>query len=127
MARSLFEASFNQMELEEAAISEKMDLEELHAEANDPNGVLIFANGALSGQKVRQRQNPGAAREQILLAEADRAQLRAMSGVNERTAACTVRPRAASRWTPRPSAAACRPQPCSTNSSWRASKRASSP
>jgi hypothetical protein len=83
MARSLFEASFNQMELEEAAISEKMNLEELHAEANDPNGVLIFANGALSGQKVRQRQNPGAAREQILLAEADRAQLRAMSGVNE--------------------------------------------
>lgn len=83
MARSLFEASFNQMEMEEGAISETMDIEELHAEANDPNGMLVFANGALSGNKVRQRQNPGGAREQVMLAQIEQQSLRQLSNVNE--------------------------------------------
>lgn len=84
MARGIFEASFNQMELEAGAIdAEKMNIEELQVEANDPTGVLVFAEGALSGNRVRQRTNPGAAREQVLLAEGDRQTLRQMSGVNE--------------------------------------------
>lgn len=84
MARGLFEASFNQTELEKGALdNESMDIQALHDEINDPTGILIFANGALSGNKVRQRTNPGAAREQILLAEGDRQALRMMSGVNE--------------------------------------------
>lgn len=84
MTRSVFEASFNQMEAEEGAINrELMDEEQLQQEANDPTGFLLWANGALSGGKVRQRANPGAAREQMMLAEADRQTLRGISSVNE--------------------------------------------
>lgn len=83
MARTLFEASFNQTDVEKGAVDRSvMNEEELLKELNDPNGMPMWADGAISGGKVRQRNNPGAAQYQFMLAQADRAALRDLSGVN---------------------------------------------
>jgi hypothetical protein len=83
MARSIFEAMANQVEMEVGAIDEAvMDPEELRAEYDDPQGMPMYAAGALSGNKVRTVQQQGKAAEQIALAEQDRIAIRAMSGVN---------------------------------------------
>lgn len=82
MSKSLFEASSNQLKLEKGAIdSEVMDLDEIRAEINAPDGMPVFANGALSGGKVQERPNQGAAQQQLLLAERDIMAIRSMSGV----------------------------------------------
>lgn len=86
MSRSLYEASSNQMEIEVGAIDTNeggMTIEELRDEWSDPNGVAVYANGAISGQKVRQKNNAGAAQQQLVLAEQDRQSLRATGSVNE--------------------------------------------
>lgn len=83
MAKSLFEATSNQIEMEAGAIDDTvMGLEEIRAEYNDPNGMPVFAHGALSGNgKVRHVQNSGRMQEQLLLADSDRMTIRSMSGV----------------------------------------------
>ncbi len=82
MSRALFEASSNQVEVEVGAWDkEVMDLDELRAEYNDPNGMPVLAQGALTGGKVRSRDNPGAAAQQLNLASHDIQALRQMSGV----------------------------------------------
>ncbi len=82
MSKSLFEASSNQMKVEKGAVdNETMTLEEIQAELNDPSGIAVFANGALSGNKVQERPNAGAAQVQLVLAEQDRMTIRSMSGV----------------------------------------------
>jgi len=84
MSRSLWEASANQVEIEKGAYDpEVMDIDDLREELNSPDGMPIFENGALSGGKVRTRQNQGEAQKQLMLAEQDRLALRAMSSVNE--------------------------------------------
>lgn len=83
MSKSLWEASSNRMEVEQGAIDESvMDLEELRQEWNSPDGVAVYANGAISGGKVRALQNPGAAEKQIMLADRDISTIRHMSGIN---------------------------------------------
>lgn len=82
MSRSLYEASANQVWLEEDAFNpEVMDVEELRAELDAPDGTAIFARGALSGNKVKDRPNQNEARFQIELARNDQAVIRSMSGV----------------------------------------------
>jgi hypothetical protein len=85
MSKSLYEASANQMEIEQSAIDEEtgMGLEELRDEWNRPDGVAVYADGALQNNRVRRRDNPNAAKEQLMLAEADKQTIRAMSSVNE--------------------------------------------
>lgn len=84
MSRSLYEASLNQMEIEVGAIDDQtMSLEELREEYNLPDGIAVYADGALAGGKVRKRDNAGAAQQQLVLADQDRMALRSMSGVNE--------------------------------------------
>lgn len=83
MSKSLYEASSNKMEIELGAIDEEtMTLEELRAEWNSPDGAAVYANGALSGGKVRQMNNPGAAQQQLMLAERDISTIRHMSGID---------------------------------------------
>lgn len=83
MSRSLYEASANQVWMEEGAIStEVMDVDELRAEIDDPNGTAIFAAGALSGNKVKDRINEGKAQFQLQLASYDANAIKSMSGVN---------------------------------------------
>jgi hypothetical protein len=82
MSKSLFEASSNQVMLEKSAIdADIMDADELRTEFNSPDGMPIFANGALSGNKVKDRQNEGRAERQLMLAERDITTIRGMSGV----------------------------------------------
>lgn len=82
MSKSLYEASMNQLKVEEGAInSEVMDIDQLRDELNAPDGIAVFANGALSGNRVAERPNGGAATAQLQLAERDSMAIRSMSGV----------------------------------------------
>lgn len=82
MSKSLMEASSNQLKVEEGAIAdESMTLEEVRAELNSPDGIAVFATGALSGGKVQERPNGGAATAQLQLADRDIMHIRGMSGV----------------------------------------------
>lgn len=82
MSRSLYEASANQVMLEVGAIDpEVMDLTEIRKELDAPDGTAVFANGALSGGKVSNRENQAKANHQLQLAQTDIAAIRNMSGV----------------------------------------------
>jgi hypothetical protein len=85
MSRSLFEASANQVEMEAGAVNKEiMDVQEIRDELNAPDGIAIYADGALSGQKVRKRENSGAAQAHLALAEHDRMAIRSMVGTEDR-------------------------------------------
>lgn len=82
MSRSLYEASANQLLIEEDAFNpEVMDIDELRAELDDPHGTAVFARGALAGGKVRDRDNNQSAQFQLNLAQYDLNAIRQMSGV----------------------------------------------
>lgn len=81
-SRSLYEASSNQLKIEKDALdSEVMDLSEIRAELDDPNGIAVFANGALSGGKVQERTDNQKANFHLQLAQQDIMAIRQMSGV----------------------------------------------
>lgn len=83
MSKSVFEATANQIEIEVGAIDDPvMGLEEIRAEYNDPNGMPVFAHGALSGGKVRKVEHGAKAQEQLMLAQRDSQIIRSMSGVS---------------------------------------------
>lgn len=82
MSKSLFEANSNQIEIEVGAIDQGvMDIDELRAEYNDPNGMPVLASGAISGSKVRHIDHGAKAREQLLLADRETMSMRSMVGV----------------------------------------------
>ena len=81
MSKSLLEASSNQVEIEEGSLSGTMDIDELREELASPDGIMVYANGALSGNRVRNRPNGGAATQQMQLADRDIVAIRGMSGV----------------------------------------------
>lgn len=82
MGRSLYEASANQLLMEEDAFnSEVMDIDEIRRELDDPHGTAVFARGALAGGKVRDRDNNASAQFQLNLAQYDLNSIRQMSGV----------------------------------------------
>ncbi len=81
-SRSLYEASSNQLKIEKGAMdAEVMDLTELRAELDDPNGIAVFADGALSGGKVQERTDTQKANFHFQLAQQDIMAIRQMSGV----------------------------------------------
>lgn len=82
MSRSLYEASSNQIKMEEDAFNpEVMDIDEIRRELDSPDGTAIFARGALAGGKVQERQNQQEARFHLELAARDTMAIRQMSGV----------------------------------------------
>lgn len=82
MSKSLWEASANQVWLEAGAVnSEVMGPEELRAEFNAPDGMAVFADGALAAGRVQPRDKPSAVQHQMMLAERDSLMIRSMSGV----------------------------------------------
>lgn len=83
MSKSLAEASSNQLKIEESAVSEAMDLDEIRAELNAPDGIAVFKDGALSGGRVQERPNGGAATAQLALAERDMMAIRNSSGIDK--------------------------------------------
>jgi hypothetical protein len=82
MSKSLMEASSNQIKVEHGAINdEAMTLADIRGELAAPDGVMVFADGALSGGRVQERPNGGAATAQLQLADRDILAIRGMSGV----------------------------------------------
>ena len=82
MSRSLYEASANQLLMEEDSFNpEVMDIDEIRRELDDPHGTAVFARGALAGGKVRDRDNNASAQFQLNLAQYDLNAIRQMSGV----------------------------------------------
>lgn len=81
MSKAIMEAASNQLKIEEDAISEAMDIDELRDEMNAPDGIMIFKSGALSGNRVAERPSAGAATQQLMLAERDKSSMRSTSGV----------------------------------------------
>lgn len=82
MSKSLYEASMNQLKIEAGALDESMDMEEVREELNSPDGIAVFANGALSGGRVQERPSAGKSAEQLQLAERDVMSIRSMSGID---------------------------------------------
>lgn len=81
MSKAIMEAASNQLMVEEDAIGEAMDIEEIRAELNAPDGMPVFKTGALSGNRIRERPSGGAATQQLMLAERDKNAMRTTSGV----------------------------------------------
>lgn len=82
MSKSLFEASKNQLAMEKSAIdAETMDEADLQTEMGDPNGVLIFNDGALSGGRVQRWDDQGKSQKQLMLAEREIGTIRQSSGI----------------------------------------------
>lgn len=84
MSRSLYEASANQVMLEVGAIDPLvMDLAEIRQELDAPDGTAVFANGALAGNKVKERTNESKAALHLQMAQYDADSIRTMSGINK--------------------------------------------
>lgn len=81
MSKAIMEAASNQLMIEEDAIGEAMDIDEIRDELNAPDGIPIFKTGALSGNRIRERPPGGAATQQLMLAERDKNAMRSASGV----------------------------------------------
>lgn len=83
MSKSLFEASSRNIRLEKGAIDKKvMDVEQIRDEENSPDGVAIYADGAISGGKVQVGERKSDANFQLMLAQNDRESIRSASGVS---------------------------------------------
>jgi hypothetical protein len=83
LSKAEFRLSVNQMRLEDGAIDEEvMGLEELRDEAAAPDGIPIFAKGALSGGKVQFREGAPLAQGDLMFAERMGQAIRAVAGVS---------------------------------------------
>jgi hypothetical protein len=82
MSKAQFILSINQIRIEKGAVDkEVMDVEELRDELAAPDGVAVFADGALSGGKVQVREHGDIAQGHLALADRDSAAIRSVSGV----------------------------------------------
>lgn len=82
MSKAQFLMAVNQLRVEEGAIDEAvMDMEEIRAEVAAPDGIAVFAKGALSGQKVQVRDGKDLAQGHVAMAERDAVAIRSVSGV----------------------------------------------
>lgn len=83
MSKSLFEASSRNIRLEKGAVDKKvMDIEEIRSEENSPDGIAVYADGAISGGRVQVGERKSDANFQLMLAQHDREAIRNASGVS---------------------------------------------
>jgi hypothetical protein len=83
MSKATFLLSINQVRAEKSAIDkEVMDIDELREELASPDGIALFADGALSGNRVQVRENADLAQGHIVMAEKDAESIRQISGVS---------------------------------------------
>jgi hypothetical protein len=83
MSKAQFRISVNQIRMEAGALNaEEMDEEELRMEAAAPDGVLIFADGALSGNKVQIREGQQLVEGDLKMADRNIQSIRQSSGVS---------------------------------------------
>lgn len=83
MSKAQFRMSVNQIRIEQSALDpETMDIDELRDEAAAPDGILQFADGALSGQKVQIREGQPFVASELQLVDANKTSIRQSSGVS---------------------------------------------
>jgi hypothetical protein len=91
MSKALFEASSRQIRAEKSAIADDvMDIEQIREEENSPDGVSLYADGALSGGKVQSVDRKSDAAAQLQLAELDRQTIRTLVPMETRGADSNV-------------------------------------
>jgi hypothetical protein len=80
--RSHFLSHTSQLRMEKSAVDNTaMSLEQIERELRDPNGIAVFADGALSGGKVQEAKHAGDVRQLMELAKLDMDSIYRMSGV----------------------------------------------
>jgi len=82
MSKAQFMLSINQIRIEKSAIDESMGEDELRDELAAPDGIAVFADGALSGNKVQVREHADIAQGHLALADRDAFAIRSTSGVS---------------------------------------------
>lgn len=85
MSKAQFLLSVNQIRMENDALDDSedgMDIEDLREEQAAPDGVLVFAKGALSQGKVQIREHMDLAQGHLALADRDMNAIRSGSGVS---------------------------------------------
>lgn len=83
MSKAQFLLSVNQLRVEKGAIdAEVMDEDELRDELQAPDGIAVFADGALSGNRVQVREHGDIAQGHLALADRDAFAIRSTSGVS---------------------------------------------
>lgn len=80
--RSHYLAHANQLRMEKSAVDNSaMTLEQIDRELKDPNGIAIFADGALSGGRVQEAKNGGDIQQLMAFAQNDMDSISRLSGV----------------------------------------------
>lgn len=80
--RSHFLSHASQLRMEKSAVDNAaMSLEQIEREMRDPNGIAVFADGALSGNRVQETKHAGDVRQLMELAKLDMDSIYRMSGV----------------------------------------------
>lgn len=82
MSKAQFLLSINQARIEKSAIDKAaMSLEDVRTELASPDGIAIFADGALSGGRVQVREHGDLAQGHMLMADRDSEAIRSISGI----------------------------------------------
>lgn len=84
MSKAEFLLSVNQLRLDSDAIDEEvMTLDEIREENAAPDGTLVFAKGAIAGNKVQTREHLDIAQGHLVMADRNAASIRSVSGVTQ--------------------------------------------
>ena len=80
--RSHYLAHANQLRMEKGAVDNSaMTLEQIDRERQDPNGIMVFADGALSAGRVQEAKNNGDIQQLMGFAQNDMDSIYRLSGV----------------------------------------------
>jgi hypothetical protein len=75
-------AHSNQLHIEKSAVDNAaMNLSQIERELKDPNGIAVFADGALAGNRVREAKHNGDVQQLMAMAQVDMDSMSRLSGV----------------------------------------------
>jgi hypothetical protein len=80
LMRAKFLSHVNQFHIEKSAVAD-MSLEQIELEMRDPMGLAVFADGAISGGRVKKLEHGGDVQKMMLLAQSDMDTMHRMSGI----------------------------------------------
>lgn len=69
MTRAVHDISTDQLLIEESAIGKKMNLEQIRDELDDPGGIAVVADGAISQGRIKERRGIEKAEPHFMLAD----------------------------------------------------------
>ena len=80
LMRAKFLSHVNQIMIEKGALGD-MSLDQIQKEMRDPMGLMVFADGAVSGKKVIKVDHSGDVQKMMMLAAQDKETMHQMSGI----------------------------------------------